>query len=189
MKVKTAILALVVLTIASQGVSFAQALPAATQPGSRYELFTGFSKLRGDFGSNVHTADGWSAGLTTRLNRYLGVDTSLSGNYAPSDDGHSTNLHTLLAGPRLSIPIHMFTLSLNGGIGLARWQRAGYSKEGDNPPGHPIALAKSGGIGVDLRITRSFTYRLLQANYLGTNFMTGQNAMFTTGLIYGFGRR
>ena len=65
----------------------------------------------------------------------------------------------------------------------------GVFKEGPESAGKSIPIAESGGVGLDLRITKRITCRLLQADFLRTTFMSGTNAIVTTGLVYGFGRR
>ena len=46
------------------------------------------------------------------------------------------------------------------------------------------------GGGLDVKLTRSLAFRVLQADYLLTRFggVTQNNARLTTGLVYRFGR-
>lgn len=164
---------------------FCQARPAAFQPGPRFEVFAGYSKLRGDFGTDAR-ASGWNGGVTLRLNRFVGFDGKLFGAYAKADvAGQNTNMHGLLIGPRLSLPVSRVTVSALGGLGLARWQRAGVLDFTHvNPPGHPISIAKWFGGSLDVRLTQRISLRPLEVDYVKTTFMSGQNGLFSSGVVY-----
>lgn len=135
------------LLLATSSICFGQAEIAAETPGRHYEAWGGFSKLRGDFGSD-NKATGWTGGFTVRFNRYLGVDATASGNYETAEDGRNTSIHTLLLEPRITVPFWRVSLFAHGGIGAARWLRAGYSRQRTpNSPGTSTGIDKTVGIG------------------------------------------
>ncbi len=173
---------LLIFAILSAGVLSAQTVPALTAPGPRYEAYAGFSRMRGDVGTEGRP-NGWAGAFTIRLNRHIAFDALSTGSYARSQyyDGN-THLHTVLFGPRLSFPIRMVTPFIHIGAGYARWHPG---------TGIPVrtGFAKTGGLGFDLNLPHGFAWRLLQADYIHTPFRSGDNAVFSTGLIYRFGRR
>jgi opacity protein-like surface antigen len=185
----TKLMTTIALAVAGCAACVGQAIPAASQPEPRYEVFGGYSLLRGDMGT-LYRPQGWALGMTTRFNPYVGLDAGLVGNTpVPADDGRKTSMSILMVGPRLSLPLHRFTLSANAGVGLTRWERAGWHSSVDCPPGEPIRLAWEGGMGVDFRVLPKVSLRLLQIDYMRTRYFSGQNGVFTTGVIYAFGRR
>jgi len=185
MKMRSAIV--LGLVIATSLICFGQAVPAAETPGRVYEAWGGFSKLRGDFGTDKK-ATGWTGGVGVRFNRFLGLDATASGNYATADGNRATYVYALLLGPRVTVPVWRLSLFAHGGVGMARWRRAGWNHVGipQNPPDTSLSIAKSFGLGADLRLTRRLSLRLLEADYIQTTFMTGRNGLISTGLVYRF---
>ena len=164
------------------GSLFAQAVPAAVVPAPKYELYGGFSRMRGDIGTDAHV-NGWAGAFAVRLNRFIGLGADGSGAYAASENfGGRTSLHTITAGPRIAFPIWRVAPFIHAGIGWARWGNSGSVAT-------QSGFAKQAGLGFDVNLTRSLSYRLIQADYLKTPFRDGENAVFSTGLIWGIGRR
>ncbi len=166
----------VLFLVASTAVSlWGQALPGARAPESKFELYGGFSRMRGDIGTEAR-ANGWASALTVRLNPFIGFDIAANGSYAPSTYmGGRVSLHTAFVGPRLSFPTRIVTPFIHVGIGAARW---------NSVLGKETGFAKTGGLGFDVNLPRHLRYRLIQADYVKTPFREGQNAVFSTGLIY-----
>ncbi len=173
---------ILLLVSAAAGPAAAQAVPAVVTPAPKYELYAGFSRMRGDIGTDAHV-NGWAGAFTTRLNKFIGLDAESTGAYATSADfGGRTNLHTITAGPRVSFPLWRVAPYIHAGIGWARWGNSGRVPS-------QTGFAKKAGLGSDVNLTPSLTYRLIQADYLKTPFRDGENAIFSTGVIWGFGRR
>ena len=166
-------------------VCFGQAIPSAETPGRHYEAWGGFSKLRGDFGTD-HKASGWIGGFTLRLNPHLGFDATATGNYATANDGRPTNVHTILLTPRFSVPVWRISPFIHAGLGVARWKEAGFGNVGGPLPDRaPLSIAKTVGVGIDLRINKHFSLRG-EGDYIKTTFLSGDNGLVSGGIVYRF---
>lgn len=189
------------LLIALSSHAFAQEAPPV-------EIFAGYSNLRPDRGGRLHgggSMHGWNASVTVRVARWLEIDSDLSGHYGRqsfsaeiSNSGFpenilvsansDTNIHTFLVGPRLSYrgnkKLTPFVRSLFGvsRIGTDATIRTG-------PLAVDSAFADLGfafafGGGLDVKLSESIGLRLIQADYLVTNF--GGQSQGNVRLSFGF---
>jgi len=190
--------------------------PAGRREGSypRVELFMGYTYLRATpqlaAGNRMVYLNGGSTSVAFNLNRYVGLvgdfggfnETRLQlttgnpptalGSYEGVDDG---TVFTFLVGPRISFRGHRitpFAQALFGGI------RA--SEEMNCQGCAPIlpketSFALTAGGGLDLRLRHRLAIRIIQAEYLRTNFedlTTGNKAAqhdirLSTGIVFRFG--
>ncbi|MBI4460332.1 MAG: hypothetical protein HY648_09785 [Acidobacteria bacterium] len=170
----------------------------AQVPGT--EVYMGYSFLR--------TADishhGWNLTFGPNLNRNLGIMAEFSGHYGSRTDTLSAGadlktesmVHSFLVGPRIFQTVGgSWTPFVQGLFGVARvdvdetffqsGNRTSSSSDGDL--GFGMAL----GGGIDLTLTNSIAWRILQAEYHvvrveGARFEGGR---VSTGIILHFGQR
>jgi len=185
-------------------------LTALGQDTPSVEVFGGFSYFHTEGGGNLY---GWNASVNANLTKWFGLVVDTSGHYDSSSSRSTViitpgsppssfrfdskqNFHTFMVGPRFSLRKHEkitpFTHLL---FGLTR--RHFESKtEG---PGFPLfsfsnnqtGFAAAIGTGVDVKISKRFVLRVIQADYLLTrSFGEFQNnARLSTGLVYRFGAK
>lgn len=179
----------------------------------RAELFLGYSYLRSvpmpSTGNRLVRLNGGSTSIAFNLNRYFGLvgdfggfdDSKLqitgTGASAPSVADASGTAYTFMAGPRLSFRhrITPFAQVLFGGIHASPVTLSNCTGALCTPLPSENSFAMTAGGGLDLNIHRHFAIRLVQAEYLMTNFAnlsTGnrdtQNDMrLSSGLVIGFG--
>ena len=188
---------------------------ARAQENPRGEVSGGFSYLHAGPGSNLY---GWDTSAAGNLNSWFGIVGEFSGHYQSSGGtiafptppivvpvpvvavSADSNLYTFLFGPRLSYrKDKRFTPFAHILPGLARSHTSGTvtTQLLVMPPvltdfhfsdsGTAFAMAIGGGL--DMKLTKSLVFRVLQADYLLTRFggATQNHARLTTGLLYRFG--
>ena len=200
----------------------AAAQPAAPAPSStrsyrsypRAELFLGYSYIRGvptlSPGNRMDFLNGGSTSIAFNLNRTLGLVGDFGGynareiqitgagaNPARVADASGTAF-TYLAGPRLSFRhdrITPFVQILFGGVHASQVTLSNCTGVLCTPLPTENAFAMTAGGGVDLRIHRHLAIRIVQAEYLMTNFAdlstgnrdTQNDLRLSSGLVFGFG--
>ena len=185
----------------------------------KVELFLGYSHLgtvSNDTvaGNRMVGLHGGSASVAFNLNRYLGLvadiggydDSQLqltgSGANEPLVVNSSGTAYTFLFGPRLSFRnstrFTPFAQILVGGVHASDVTISGCTGTGCTPLPTQTALAMTAGGGLDIWLTRHFSIRAVQAEYLMTRFAdvaygstgaaTTQNDLrLSSGLLIGFG--
>ena len=181
----------------------------------KVELFLGYSYLRGvptrSPGNRMDSLNGGSASLAFNLNRYLGIVADVGGynateiqltgagaNPAGVSDASGTAF-TFMAGPRLSWRrydrITPFAQVLVGGIHASAVTLSNCTGPLCTPLPSENSLALTAGGGVDLKISRHVALRVVQAEYLMTDFadlstgerQTQNDIRLSSGLVFGFG--
>jgi opacity protein-like surface antigen len=165
----------------------------------RVELFLGYSYLRAvptlAEGNRFVWLNGGSTSIAFNFNRYLGLvgdfagfaDSQLRVNGAASPGkvvDSSGSAYTYLFGPRLSFRRHdrftPFAQVLFGGVHASPVTiSSDCSGAGCTPLPAENKFAMTAGGGLDIRVHRHIAIRVIQAEYLMTNFddpSTGQNA-------------
>src|ERR1017187_4896153 len=216
-----ALLAPTLLFAAEDSTSAAQAAAPTPTTGRAYvsypkvELFLGYSYLRGvptlSPGNRMDTLNGGSANIAFNLNRYLGIVADVGGfdaselqltgagaNPARVSDASGTAF-TFMAGPRLSLRkydrITPFAQVLFGGIHASQVTLSNCSGPLCTPLPTEDAFALTAGGGIDIKLHRHVALRLVQAEYMMTNFAnlsTGDRNMqndirLSSGLVFSFG--
>jgi hypothetical protein len=138
------------------------------------EVFTGYSYLRTERGTNLN---GFDFSVTGNVNKNFGITGEFGGLYGRS---FVDSAYTFMAGPRLSARtgnVTPFVHALVGGIGVPVEGEAGF------------ATALGG--GVDVRVNDRISIRAIQADYLLTRLFnnTQHNARLSFGVIFNFGKR
>lgn len=148
-------------------------LPLSVQAQDKAELFGGFSYLR--FRSS--NLNGWEVSGQYKFTDWLGGVADIDGHYG-SINGIGTSTYTYLFGPQISRPS---TISPFGHllIGGAHNSTGGVGNSS-------FALALGGGI--DAEMVHGIHWRLIQADYLMTQFESrSQNSFrFSTGIVIRF---
>jgi len=179
----------------------------------RAELFLGYSYLRSEpmlsSGNRLVRLNGGSASIAFNMNRYLGLvgdfggfdDTKLqitgAGANPPRAADASGTAYTFMAGPRLSFRhrVTPFAQVLFGGIHASEVTLSNCTGVLCTPLPSENAFAMTAGGGIDLRLQRHLAFRIVQAEYLMTNFAnlstgnrdTQNDIRLSSGLVFGFG--
>jgi hypothetical protein len=152
------------------------ALPARAQE-EKVEVFGGYSYL------HLHTnpstnLNGWEIAGQYKFRDWLGGVADVSGHYGSFSGGAGASTYTYLFGPQISFPARVspFGHLLLGGAHLGA---GGFGNSS-------FSLALGGGF--DTTVSRKFSWRIVQADYLLTQFGGGSqnNVRVSTGVIYRF---
>jgi hypothetical protein len=158
------------------GLCIIAALPARAQEDDKVEVFGGYSYLRFRPSPDVNL-NGWEASAQYKFTDWIGGVADFSGHYG-SIDGIGTSTHTYLFGPQISYPgrVSPFGHLLLGG---AHNSTGGF--------GHSSFSMAIGG-GIDATVVRDIRWRLVQIDYLLTQFggASQNNARISTGIIFRF---
>ena len=179
----------------------------------RVELFLGYSYLRAvpslTAGNRLVWLNGGSTNIAFNFNRYLGLvadvggfsDTQLLTSTNPSVTASSSGqVFSYLFGPRLSFRSHEritpFVQALFGGIHASPLTfSTGCTGLGCTPLPAESTFAMTAGGGLDVKVRRHIAIRIIQAEYLMTNFedrTTGNSARqndmrLSAGVVFRFG--
>lgn len=166
----------------------AQGTPQDTpQDTPKMEAFGGYSYVRASVVGDGFNFHGGSGSFAFNPSHWWGLVGDVGG-YHNSDFGVSTNLITYLFGPRFSARGHSrltpFAQALFGGAHV----NASFIGIGNSENAFAMAL----GGGIDARVTHSFAFRVIQAEYLFTKFTDGlnnrqNNARISIGIVYRWG--
>ena len=167
---------------------------AFAQEGPRFDIFAGYSYVRDHpstssvSGFNLH---GGSASVAYNANSWLSAVADFGGYHANNilASGIDGTISTYLFGPRFSYRRHArFTPFAQTLFGVAHASGNGFGVSSTNN-----AFAASFGGGVDLRLTRRFSFRPAQVEYLLTRFPettssreTQNNLRVSTGVVFHF---
>lgn len=145
----------------------------SVQAQDKAEVFGGFSYLR-FHSSNLN---GWETSGQYKFTDWLGGVADVDGHYG-SISGIGTSTYTYLFGPQVSLPssVSPFGHILLGG--------AHNSTGGIGTSSFAMAL----GAGIDAELVHGIRWRLIQADYLMTQFASRSqnNFRFSTGIVLRF---
>jgi len=187
------------LTLSS--VLFLLTVVSAPKAYSQIELFGGYSHLGlHNAPSNIGpSSNGWAGGAYLHLLGPWGVEADFSNHYGitpqqPSNGGtYYVPQFTALYGPRFTLPlprIHPFVHALVGTVhGTAEVPSSTF------PLGAPMLVTENAvgmalGGGINVRATRHIWLRLIQVDYLRSQFTNNtQNDMrISAGIVFRFGQ-
>jgi opacity protein-like surface antigen len=156
----------------------------AAQDHSTAEIFGGYQFTHFSLGTGSNfNLNGWSASVSGYYNKYLGISADFSGNYG-SPFGVSTKAYTYLFGPIVHFPngskVTPFGHVLFGGANLNA------SALGLSGSDNSFSWAIGG--GVDRNFSSKFAVRLVQADWLRTQFSdaTQSNFRYSAGVVFKF---
>jgi hypothetical protein len=203
--------------VAEPTASMAAAMPysAGLNIGTpKAELFLGYSYLHAvpglAAGNRLVWLNGGSASIAYNLNRYLGIvadfgamtnsEVRFTGAYTSTVDVNNSNVNafTYLFGPRFSFRkynrITPFAQVLFGGAHANEVTLTSCTSDCTLLPSQSTFAMTAGG-GLDIKVHRHFAIRIIQAEYLMTNFenlTTGKSATqndmrLSSGIVFRFG--
>ena len=158
------------------GLCALSSLPAQAQEEDKVELFGGYSYMR--FHST--NLNGWEVAGQYKFLDWLGGVADVDGHYGSFNGigGIGTSTYTFLFGPQISLPsrVSPFGHLLLGG---AHNSTGGFGISS-------FSMAVGGGI--DAELTRGIHWRLVQMDYVLTQFGGGSqnNFRFSTGILLKF---
>lgn len=147
--------ALFVVTVFALAMAFSSVAQAQDElPAPRAEIFVGYSYY--DPGAGSQGIDkGFNTAVTWNFNKYIGVTFDTSGHY-----GDEANVGNFGFGPTVRLPIDRFTPFAHALLGFQKASPIGAEDTG--------FLAMLGG-GVDLRLTRLLSWRIIQVDWVRAN--------------------
>jgi hypothetical protein len=150
------------------------ALPAVAQ--DKVEVFGGYTYMRFRTSPDLNL-NGWEISGQYKFKDWLGGVADLDGHYG-SPSGVGTSVYTYMFGPQVSLPsrVSPFAHVLLGG---AHFSAAGFGNSS-------FAMAIGGGI--DTEVIKGIRWRIIQGDYLMTNFAshTQNNGRLSTGIVFRF---
>jgi outer membrane immunogenic protein len=171
------------------GVTLMFAGIASAQENPRVEVFGGYSYVHVDQSGTGATANlnGGSASVSYNPSNWLGIVADLGG-YHGGTSGINGDVYTYLFGPKVTYRTGKFTpfvQALFGGAHITAGNKLGSSL------GSEDAFATALGGGLDWNATRHIGIRLVQAEYLLTEFPDGvngkqNNARISAGVVLRF---
>ncbi|HJQ71201.1 MAG TPA: outer membrane beta-barrel protein [Blastocatellia bacterium] len=180
--------------------------PALAQEPQPVEVFGGYSFFRPDGGGNLH---GWDASVAFSLNRRIAIVGDFSGHYGSQsirtefinpllpgtvvviDADSDSSIHNILAGPKIRFPIagnEDVTPFAHVLLGASRLGADATVRFGDlvlDSKFSDISFAIAVGGGLDVKLSDSVALRVIQADYLVTNFGGNSqgNVRLSVGLV------
>jgi outer membrane immunogenic protein len=156
---------------------------SAQGEGAKAEVFAGYSYIRANpgFGEPSFNMNGGSASVSFNPSSSFGIVADFGGYHAGSIAGEpvDANFYTYLFGPKLAYRNDRFTPFVQALFG-------GIHASGNGSSDNAFAMALGGGLDVD--VTDHFGIRLIQAEYLMTQFSseTQNNARISAGVVFRF---
>jgi len=159
---------------------------AVGQDVARFDLFGGYSYQRLDTTvlgfADYANQNGWNVNATGNLNHTWGLTGDISGHY-----GSQIDAYNFLAGPQYSFRsdkwrafAHVLVGKADDHLKIVTPTRNEFTS---------VGLTIAGGGGFDWNVTRRFTFRVVQADYLHTHTfgVTENNVRVSTGLVIHLG--
>jgi len=171
----------------------------APRPTPKAELFGGYSYIRLE-GMDLQ---GWNFSLAGNVNKNLGIVADASGHYNRDTTTDSLgrtesklNFHTFLAGPRVTErSLKWLTPYAHALFGMTRvngevtFTPAGGAAISTNNDQTGFAMTLGGGL--DINVSDSVFYRLLQADYylIRADKLKHEGLRLSAGILFRFGRK
>ena len=146
----------------------------------KVELFGGFSYLRANPGGGLAGTNslGWNASLNWNWNRWFGIKGDFDGHYCCAGQ----KLHDFMFGPQFSLRRSKVTFFVHGLGGVSH---------GSAPGASDTAGAFAAGGGLDWKVSKHVSWRVAQADYVGTRFggVFQHDFRLSTGLVWRIGTK
>ena len=161
-------------------------LPALAQGTPKVEVFGGYSHLVGDVNDTSFNLNGVDFSVTENVNRWFGGTLDFSSHFG-TEAGFKVNSETITYGPvfsyRKNPSVVPFAHALLGAV------RGGDEYLSISQPEYRFGVLAGG--GVDLKVSKRISVRLIQADYLLTRFSSSRqdNLRLSAGLVFRFGRK
>jgi hypothetical protein len=165
-------------------------LPALAQDGTKGTLFGGYSYNRADvvntdFDPNLN---GWHVSVSRRLPFWIELEGDFSGHYG-SSSGKGMRTHTVMFGPRFAAYGKKFSFYSHLLFGLSRIHADAAIPDTTTTAKSETSYAFAPGFGFDLRPHKKVGIRVIQLNYISTEFGSSSLAFarFSSGIVFYFG--
>lgn len=191
------------LTIFTAVLLITSCVPAMAQDAPDVEVFGGYSFFKSDGGGSLH---GWNASIAGNFSQSFGIVLDLSGHYGTqslradfSDPDFpatiiasaeaNSKLHMILAGPRFSYRKHEkitpFAHAMFGGTRLNTKATLSFGNITREISAADTAFTAVFGGGLDFKLNKNISLRLIQADYVLTRFGgdTQSNARLSVGIV------
>ena len=161
-----------------------------TTEAPKAEIFGGYQYVHADTGVSGLSGfnlNGWNTSATGFFSRNLGVTADFGGSYGtPSfaGVGVKTNFYSFLFGPTVRFPnSSRLTPFFHGLFGVGRISGSALGASGSDS-----GFAWAGGGGIDANLSRNFSIRAAQFDFLQTRLMntTQNNFRLSTGIVLRF---
>jgi hypothetical protein len=195
------ILQVLIFTVAAIGVT-REAQAQSIEAAPRVEVFGGYSYMRSNTVDDgpAFNLNGGSASIAYNFSNWLGVVGDF-GYYHQGDvygSGRSLTLASYQAGPRLSWRKNAHLVPFGQALfGAGHASGSLYSSSlgaGITPLGTNNGFLLTTGAGIDLKLNHAIGIRLIQAEYLYSQFLNGSghdnrqdNIRLSTGIVFSFG--
>jgi hypothetical protein len=148
--------------------------PARAQ--DKVEVFGGYSFMHYSTTPSFNPS-GWELSAQYKLFRWLGAFGDIDGHYG-TFEGVSSTMHDYLVGPQVSWPARISPFA-HVMVGEGHFSGGGVTSS---------SLASGFGFGVDAKVARMFSWRVVQFDIVHTHlFNTGQsNTRVSTGIVVRF---
>jgi hypothetical protein len=150
------------------------------------QVFGGFSAetLRAPDGGCSHY-NGWNASFARTLFWNVSLVADLGGHYGREYEVIDNRVHTLLFGPRLALHNGRVTPFVHVLFGVSRLKA-----DAGGPALSVNTFTLGAGGGVDLRMTRRWSVRMLQIDYLRRQFFgePQEGGRISGGVVFHFGK-
>jgi hypothetical protein len=160
-------------------------VPAMAQNAPSVEFFGGYSHVIADMSNTSFSLDGTEVSMTQNLNNWFGGTLDFGTQYG-SRNGFNVNMQQIMYGPvfayRKSSAFTPFGHVLLGAV------RGSQGFAGISQPAFKFGGAFGGGL--DIRLNKRFSVRVIQADYLMSRFLgTRQNNLrVSAGIVLTFGK-
>jgi hypothetical protein len=163
---------------------------ALAQQTPKVEVFGGYSNLTPNVGlSNLNgnfNLSGFNLSVTENLNSWFGGVLDFSSHYG-TEAAFKTQMQTVMYGPVFAYRKHPSIVPfVHGMLGAVRGgpEYLDISKS-------ELQFGMIGGGGVDLKVSRRVSLRLIQADYLMTRFSSTRqdNIRLSAGIVFRFGKK
>jgi opacity protein-like surface antigen len=159
---------------------------AMAQDTPKAEIFGGYSLLVADFSHSSFHLNGGSVSVTENVNSWFGGMLDFSTQFG-TRSGFSVNSQQIMYGPVFAYrKASSVTPSAHVLLGAVRGS-AGFL--GISQPDTDFGLALGG--GVDVKLTKIVSIRVIQADYLMTRFLSTHqnNIRASAGIVLNFGKK
>ena len=161
----------IALVLFSTAVAFAQT--------PKFDFFGGYSFVHSDpNGLQTGNANGWEASLDYNWTNWLALKADVDGHYCCQQ-----TMHNFLFGPQINLGHGKLAPYVEGLIGVSHGTSLGGFSD--------TVLGFALGGGVDWKVKSSWSWRVAQADLLGTRYgdVTQKNFRLSTGLVFHFGKK
>ncbi len=192
----------ILLTIILAAFALGAAQPAHAQDTPKWEIFGGYTYMRANIivSGAQFNMNGGSGSVAYNLNNWFGLvgDVGVTHQGAVASQPFSLTVTTYQFGPRVTWRtkrhINVFAQALIGGGHAGGTLYSSSLGTGLAPLGTSNDFNFSAGGGVDWKVNHNFSIRLVEAEYLHTQFPNAVNATqnnfrLSAGVVFSFGKR